>query len=505
MLNGEFPDDIKAQFSAMLDYFGQSPIIVRSSSLLEDAYGNAFSGKYESVFCANQGTPAERLENLLDAVRAVYASTMNKDALAYRIRRGLFDRDEQMALLVQRVSGAMHGRLYYPQLAGVGFSFNPYVWSSEIDPREGMLRLVFGLGTRAVDRLDDDYTRIVALNAPAKRPETSVDEVRKYTQRKVDVLDLDENSHRSRTFEDVVGGDDTARLELFASRDEEMEARARAYRMKDVFSWFLSFDGVFNATGFIEDMCSMLRCLHDAYQYAVDIEFTANFLEDNSYRINLVQCRPFQAKGGSASVAPAPRHLDDRQLVLRTQGPIIGPSISAPVDRLVYVVPGAYSDLSMNDRHTVARLIGRATHAEASADQRIMLIGPGRWGTTSPSLGVPVSFGEINTVSIICEVALMHEGLVPDVSLGTHFFNDLVEMEMLYCAVHPDRPNNLFNETLILEHENRLKTLVPEAASWSHVLRLVEPKQSGGPQLLVHMDALAQNGICYTINGNDAA
>ncbi len=154
----------------MLDYFGQSPIIVRSSSLLEDSYGNAFAGKYESVFCPNQGPHHRRLEELLGAVKTVYASTMSEKALRYRAQRGLLDQDEQMSLLVQRVSGVGYGSLFYPQVAGVALSRNPYVWNECIDPAAGVVRLVFGLGTRAVDRTDDDYTRIVALNAPAAPP-----------------------------------------------------------------------------------------------------------------------------------------------------------------------------------------------------------------------------------------------------------------------------------------------------------------------------------------------
>jgi hypothetical protein len=182
MLTGSFPEFVRDQFAEMLDYFGQAPIVVRSSSLLEDSFGNAFSGKYESVFCANQGSPQERLEAFLAAVRHVYASAMGRDALLYRAQRGLLDRDEQMALLVQRVSGAAYGRLFFPQVAGVGLSFNPFAWSEQIDPRAGVLRLVFGLGTRAVHRSDNDYTRIVALNAPARRPETTSGEVRGYAQ-----------------------------------------------------------------------------------------------------------------------------------------------------------------------------------------------------------------------------------------------------------------------------------------------------------------------------------
>ncbi|HEY6097175.1 MAG TPA: PEP/pyruvate-binding domain-containing protein, partial [Candidatus Deferrimicrobium sp.] len=218
ILAGTFPRFIREQFMAMLEYYGQSPIIVRSSSLLEDSFGNAFTGKYDSVFCPNQGSPQERLEALLSAVRTVYASTMSREALMYRSRRGLLDRDEQMAILVQRVSGAVHGDLFYPQVAGVGLSYNPYAWSEYILPEAGVLRLVFGLGTRAVERSDDDYTRVVALNAPLRRPEADFDEVMEVAQRRVDVLDLAENRFATLPCDEVVKASPDLPVAMFASR-----------------------------------------------------------------------------------------------------------------------------------------------------------------------------------------------------------------------------------------------------------------------------------------------
>ena len=219
ILRGSFPDDVQHQFTDLLDYFGQSPIIVRSSSLLEDNFGNAFAGKYESVFCANQGSREKRLADFESAVRTIYASTMSEEALRYRAERMLLGRDEQMALLVQRVSGAMYGSLFYPQVAGVAFSFNPYRWSEQIDPEAGMLRLVFGLGTRAVDRTDDDYTCVVALNAPDRRPEAGRDETRQYAQRKVDILNLEANQLVTESFTRVAAGSPELPLGMFASAD----------------------------------------------------------------------------------------------------------------------------------------------------------------------------------------------------------------------------------------------------------------------------------------------
>jgi pyruvate, water dikinase len=495
LLSGVFPEYIKNQFIEMLDYFGQSPIIVRSSSLLEDNYGNAFSGKYQSVFCANQGTPKDRLENFISAVRKVYASTMSKEALLYRERRGLLDNDEQMALLVQRVSGSVNEDLFFPQAAGVGFSFNPYVWTKDIDPAAGMLRLVFGLGTRAVDRSDDDYTRVVSLNAPLLRPESTFDEVRKFAQRRVDVLDLRANQLSSRYFEDVAKVAADLPMSMYASRDDEMERRARRANMPAVFPWVITFDRLFGETPFVDDMRSMLRILQEAYGCPVDVEFTLNFMDDG-YRINLVQCRPFQVQRGPGAVSLAEKPAG-ATTVLETSGPIIGTSVGVDIDRLIYVVPAKYAELPMNDRYAVARLVGKLTHLDKGT-RRIMLVGPGRWGTTTPSLGVPVSFAEINTVAVICELAIMHEGLVPDVSLGTHFFNDLVEFNILYMALYPGRTNNILNEQLLLHAPNRLESLVSDAGAWNDIVRVIDANDSSSQQRMqLSADSMRQKAVCY--------
>jgi hypothetical protein len=506
MLGGVFPEDIRDQFTAMLNYFGQSPIIVRSSSLLEDAYGNAFSGKYESVFCANQGTPEERLEQFMAAVRTIYASTMSREALQYRMHRGLLQRDEQMALLVQRVSGQPYGRHFYPQTAGVGFSFNPFVWCRDIDPHAGFLRLVFGLGTRAVDRSDDDYTRIVALNAPSLRPEGSFDEVRTYAQRRVDVLDLRTNRHESRYFRDVAQEAPDLPLPLFASQDQELERRAAEQGRGEVFSWLLTFEEILGGGGFVADMRAMLRELQEAYGCPVDVEFTANFVDRDTYAINLLQCRPFQVRGRTGDVR-VPHALKPESVVVRTHGPIIGNSLAATINRLVYVVPAAYGELNEEERYALAKVIGRLTHLDGTREaDTIMLVGPGRWGTTTPSLGVPVRLADINTVSVLCECALMHEGLVPDVSLGTHFFNDIVELDMLYMAVYPERPGHVLNEAFFGDGANRLTELLPDAAGWGHVVRVVESGAGAGRgRLCLSADVYRQEGVCYVEVGGHGA
>jgi pyruvate,water dikinase len=497
LLSGIFPREIMEQFENMLNYFGQAPIIVRSSSLLEDAYGNAFSGKYESVFCVNQGTPEERLSGFLEAVRTVYASAMSREALSYRAHWGLLQRDEQMALLVQRVSGSFHGNLYFPNAAGVAYSFNPFVWNARIDPSRGLIRLVFGLGTRAVERHDDDYTRLVALNEPLLRPEGKYDDIRRYTQRFVDILDLKKNRIVSYPFEKVAATAGDIPLDLFAS--PEKVSGLTSPRIDPNPS--LNFLKLLTATPFLKDMQDMLQTLQEAYKNPVDVEFTLNFPQESDYRINLLQCRPFQFAGEFRKIRP-PDDISKDAVILKTCGPIIGQTIVKKIDRIIYVLPSRYSRMSMSDRYSVARMIGNLTKKQGR-EKNIMLIGPGRWGTRMPALGIPVSFPEIVNVSFLCELVTMHEGLVPDFSFGTHFFNDLVEMDIVYMGLFPKKQGYIMNEDFILNQPNRLSKIVPNAASFTDSIHVCDLDENlSGHTVYIHVDTRKQEGIVYRHDNN---
>ena len=246
-----------------------------------------------------------------------------------------------MAILVQRVSGAVRGTLFFPQAAGVALSYNPWVWSREIDPQAGVARLVFGLGTRAVDRADDDYTRLVALNAPTRRPEASLDEASEHAQRRVDVLDLAANRFASLTLEEVTRRAPDVPLDLFAT-----PRRGGAP--------VLTFERLLSATPFVEELREILRTLADAYRYPVDVEFTLNVLSGGRLRLNVVQCRPLQVKEGGTIVAP-PTDLPPAAVLVESRGPVVGQSTHAPVDRVVLVDPDAYERLATQDRYEVAR------------------------------------------------------------------------------------------------------------------------------------------------------
>jgi hypothetical protein len=185
-----FPADIVRGLSVALDDFGDVPLIVRSSSLLEDRLCSAFSGKYKSLFLANRGSKQERLAALLDAVAEVYASVFGPDPIEYRRERGLLDFHEEMAILIQEVVGRQVGDYYFPAFAGVAFSHNEFCWTPKIRREDGVIRLVAGLGTRAVDRVSEDYPVLAVPGQPELRVNASLDEQVRYTPRHADVINL---------------------------------------------------------------------------------------------------------------------------------------------------------------------------------------------------------------------------------------------------------------------------------------------------------------------------
>src|SRR5690606_39100677 len=160
----------------------------------------------------------------------------------------------------------------------------------------GMLRLAFGLGTRAVDRIDDDYTRIVALNQPLLRPDKRADDSVKYVQRKIDLIDRGGNGLNTKPLkEGLARWPRTARAHS-GTRDEEAAARARELGIDEAGALRLDFKGLLERSDFCSRMQSLLATLEKAYAHPVDIEFTVNMDREGSYRINLVQCRPFKVK-----------------------------------------------------------------------------------------------------------------------------------------------------------------------------------------------------------------
>ena len=467
LLNGSFSDDMREQFGNIIEYYGQDPYIVRSSSILEDGFGNAFAGKYESVFCANRGSFEDRLKEFENAIKIVYASTMGLSALDYRKRRGLDKRDEQMALLVQRVSGSYYGSYYMPCAAGVGYSYSPYRFLQTADPKAGMLRLVMGLGTSAVDRTEGSYPRLVSLDMPERSVYSSAADRHKFSQRNAEVINSSEQKLETVSLDALEPVLSRYMGNVLLEHDFEAEQRlSEMGRYRAVR--FISCQGLVKNKKLMDSMRRMLARIQSEYDYPVDTEFTINFSDDGEYTIDLLQCRPLQVVKGKNSV-DIPADVTEEHILLSSRVASMGLSREEQLDCIVYVDPIGYYNMPYKDKITVAQMIGRINWHFRNAGKHMMLMVPGRIGTSSQELGVPTMFSDISGFDVICEMEESKAGYNPELSYGSHIFQDLVEAEILYTAVfnnsktlgfYPEKLNRFENVAAEFDDSGALSEIV---------------------------------------------
>jgi hypothetical protein len=497
-LAGKFPEETMEQFRGIIDYYGQAPIIVRSSSLLEDGFSDAFAGKYRSEFCANQGSPEKRLEAFLKAIKLVYASALNPDALAYRHHRGLAEGDEQMAILVQRVSGTPYKQYFFPSLAGVAFSRNLYAWTDRIDPKQGMIRLVFGLGTRAVNRVSGDYIRMIAVSHPALRPEIGMD-VAKYSQRLIDVLNLDENALQTKSFTDVIEGNKYPSINMLLSdisdgylHDWSLSTEAGMEKRP-----VLTFNNLINNTALVEIVGEILAKLETAWGQPVDIEFTAFVDNENNIKINLLQCRTLRVPALTEKQAGLPSKLPKKQILFRS-GRALNAGVISGIGYIIYIDPRKYAAISLDRKRNLGRAIGQMNNNLRDKKCALMMMGPGRWGSNNIELGINVGYADIDATAILAEVAFEKAGHTPEVSYGTHFFQDLVESNIFYLPIYPDEPGTEFNSEFFTQSPNIITDLLPELKEYEDVIHVIDvPRATGGATAKVVADLQTRDAICF--------
>lgn len=496
---GAFPPSTLESFQSLLQTVGERPLIVRSSSLLEDNFGTSFAGKYESIFLPNQGKPDENLAALTNAIAQIYASTLNPTALLYRRSRGLQDYDERMAILIQTVEGERFGNYYLPHLAGVAFSRNQYRWSPQIRMEEGIVRLVWGLGTRAVDRVGNDYPRLVALSHPTLRPSNTVSSIRRYSQQYVDLIDLKANECQTLPIHEVLKPN-YAPLRYLVQLDQEGYFRSLRSTMVDgnTSQLILTFEELMRRTPFAERMRQILSILEREYKSPVDVEFTAEIVEENDrpeVNICLIQCRPLSYMKDEGRVQ-LPEHLKEEDIVF-TSGIMVSGGWIKEVRYVLFVSPEGYFSIhSASDRFKLERAIGKLN--SALEDQNYICVGPGRWGTSNPDLGVHVDYADIFNARALVELSGEGIGPAPEPSLGTHFFQDLLEGEIFPLATYIG--DDTFRREFFYNTPNRLKDWVDVDENVLNSLRLIRVRDyRPGFHLEMAMDGDCGRAIAFLV------
>jgi hypothetical protein len=497
--DARFPEEIVEGLREILGKVGNCPLIVRSSSLLEDNFGMSFAGKYDSFFCPNQGTPEENLEALLSAISMVYSSVLSPDALFYRQQMGLLDYDERMAILLQEVQGDRHGNYFFPTLAGVAFSHNPFRWTSKIRREDGFLRLVWGLGTRAVDRVPNDYPRMVALSHPDLRPEVGAAEIKKYSQRFADVINLAENEFQTKPTTDLLSMDfPSARMLVSVDHDDYLQSPLAYDPNVSPRELVLTFENLLNKTQFVPLMKTILRTLSDRFGRHVDVEFTADIVPDYpqpGFLVHVLQCRP-QASQEFPYAVELSTTISEAD-ILFTADRLVPHGRVQRVRHIVFVDPKAYGRIpDETTRLQLARVVGKLN--QVLEKKRFILMGPGRWGSANPSLGVKVTYADIFNTAMLIEIGLSDGESVPEVSYGTHFFQDLVETGIHPLALYPDQSGIVFNWRFFRDSPNAMAERLPDFAPYAEYVRLIDvPAVAHGRLLDVVMDGESGQAMGY--------
>ena len=477
---GDFPTETLSALRDLLTKIGRQPLIVRSSSLLEDNFGTSFAGKYESIFCPNQDTREENLFQLTQAIQHIYASILNPDVLLYRRSKGLQDYDERMAILIQLVQGEKQGRYFLPFGAGVAFSRNQFRWNPQIKREDGFIRLVWGLGTRAVERVGDDYPRLVALSHPLLHPEATPTLIHQYSQHYVDVIDLQDNQYKTVPIDEVLSAHYPGLRYLAQTFHEgymlpiRMLPTQSNLQGNQASQLVITYDELLKRTPLAKRFRDLLNILEDTYHSPVDTEFTLRISKPDTLKpevdICILQCRP--QSHFKESKVHLPTSLNPADVVFSTTR-LVPEGYVSNITHVIYISPEGYFSLcTPPERVHIGQLVSKL-NAKLEG-KTFITIGPGRWGTINSDLGVPIKYGDIYNTCALVEISGDDIGGAPEPSFGTHFFQDLVEANIYPLAVYLDDENSQFNHAFFYDSPNQLEKLLPEAVECREAIRLIE-------------------------------
>ncbi|MFC1555515.1 PEP/pyruvate-binding domain-containing protein [candidate division KSB1 bacterium] len=464
ILSTVIPEIIRVELRELLINIGGRPVIVRSSSLLEDSE-SAFSGKYESHFLANQPLDDDpekdielRLDKLIENILKVFASTLKPEALIYRRERGLLNVDERMCVLIQIVEGRRFGKYFFPALSGVGLSHNHRTNTEKIKWNDPLLRMGFGLGTGMVD-IKGNQVKIVYPTNPDYSTIINITDIVRSSQRKLDALNMEDDVVESVTKEDLFS---------YFNKEKDKNPVIREFMRKmgryildtqnqdylsqgtglatqfDSSAHVFTFSGL-KSTEYFKLTDWILRTIAEKYQPS-DMEFTACFpLEDaddeREFVFSLVQCRKLTGQL-EKSYYKIPDTIPEANCISRIDRNVVT-GYAPNIEFIVYVDPEKYYALDETHKHTTARYIGHLNFNLSS--HRFILIGPGRWGSSTPAYGLKVNFSEIYHTKALIEIARkIGDDRYAETSLGSHFGNDVRESQMAMFSIYPDSDGTLF-------------------------------------------------------------
>jgi hypothetical protein len=362
---------------------------------------------------------------------------------------------------------------------------------------------VWGLGTRAVDRVANDYPRLIALSHPQLRPELTAEAIRQYSQNQIDVIDLEENRFVTLPVHDLLQPN-FPDLRYIASVD-------KGDYLQDILSiggshhnddYLLTFSFLTRDKRFVHLMRTALSQLEKAYGLPVDVEFTVEIIPGYpypEYKLHILQCRPLSLRKNAAQVT-LPKELPQEN-ILFTAHDLVPDGGAEGIRYIVFVDPEVYRTCETAVKHALGRAVNRLNRRLEG--EQFILMGPGRWGSVNIDLGVQVTYADIHNTKVLVEMAVAHNGQLPELSYGTHFFQDLVEAGIYSLPLHVGQEDTLFNWAFFRESPNVLGELLPDDADLAPYLRVIDlARVPGNRRLNVYMDGREELAVGYLAEGD---
>ena len=339
---------------------------------------------------------------------------------------------------------------------------------------------------------------MIAVSSPRLRPETGLKAAR-YSQRQVDLIDLRRNEFATLPFNEVVTEADYPNLHLLISvlRDDGLYDPATRHLQATPRQMVLTFNNLISRTAFVAIIGGMLAELERVYGHPVDTEFTASIAEDGQVHVNLLQCRPMNIPEIPSQIS-VPTDIPVERVLFHCSH-FIGGGIVEGIRHIIYVVPEQYAAIESPDvKKSIGRVIGQVNATLREMGSKELIVGPGRFGSSNINLGVNVSYADIDNAAALVEVAREEAGQLPELSYGTHFFQDLVESHTIYLAAYPDDPTTSFQQSFFEGAPNILADLAPEMSKFAAIVRVIDVSQATGGQLArLVADPQGRDALCY--------
>ncbi len=477
------PPEMVSGLSMVLDEMGDTPLAVRSSSLLEGRTGSTIKGQYKTVFVGNQGSREQRLRELMKAVSEVYASNFGPDPIEYRASRGLLEFSEQMGILIQEVVGNRVGPYHFPVYSGVARSRNNVQWLPGDAAEAGMVRIIPGLGTRAVDRSNDQYPVLVVLGQPSVCETGHADDIARHAPGYLDVINLENNRLQTvglgQLMSDVEGQYPGAEKTMSIYKDGRIQPFDVDRLDSPDKNLIATFDGLISRSPFTAQIRDLLRSVEEKLGFPVEIEFASD-----GEHIYILQCCQ-QNLSRAPRPAPIPKEMNGNQVVFSANRHISNGRVTN-ITHLVYLRQSTYE--ALEDPEDL-RAVGRAMAMlnEILPKHQFIIIQP-RVGMSRErgfdSTGL--TFNEYKNTAVLVDLLPIGE---PE-KFRVHFLQELVESGIKYVPVYPDDEESVFNERILLRAPNILKDLVPEYDFLENVIRVVDiPNGTDGKVMQVLMNA----------------